>query len=150
MGKIYYDFSRGIDDRPVETQRIRKSIGCECTYDHDLSSPEEIDEALTDLANELMGRLSRKQFLGTTLTLKVKFHDFSQITRSITKDFNFNTLELIRPFADTLIAGVDYAAHPVRLMGLTVSNPHSPHETTIKRDSGNWRQLLLDFDNAPY
>ena len=150
VGKIYYDFSRGIDDRPVETQRIRKSIGCECTYDHDLSSPEEIDEALTDLANELMGRLSRKQFLGTTLTLKVKFHDFSQITRSITKDFNFNTLELIRPFADTLIAGVDYAAHPVRLMGLTVSNPHSPHETTIKRDSSNWRQLLLDFDNAPY
>ncbi len=149
-GKIYYDFARGIDNRPVETYRIRKSIGCECTYDHDLSTREEIDEALDDLTNELIGRLSRKQFLGPTLTLKVKFRDFSQITRSVTKDFNFTTFEPIRRFADSLIAEVDYASHPVRLMGLTVSNPHANHDTRIKRDTSNWRQLLLDFENTPY
>ncbi len=150
-GRIYFDFSRGVDNRPVETQRIRKSIGCECTYDHDLSSDEEIDEALTDLTNELLGRLSRKQFLGPTLTLKVKFHDFTQITRSITKDFNFSSFDTIRHAADHLVSGVDYKAKPVRLMGLTVSNPHTADQPpTAKRDSSNWRQLLLDFENTPY
>lgn len=149
-GHIYYEFSRGIDNRPVETERIRKSVGCECTYDHDLSMDSEISEALDDLTNELLGRLSRKQFLGPTLTLKVKFHDFTQITRSVTRNFNLTSFDIIRPEAASLISFVDYKSHPIRLIGLTVSNPHIDHQPATQRDSGNWRQLLLDFENTPY
>ena len=137
-GAIYYDFARGIDNRPVETTRIRKSIGCERTLEKDIYQSSSVIIELYHVAVELVERLSRKDFHGNTLTLKIKFHDFKQITRSITQTEELNELSTILPLAKQLMKEVDYAQHPIRLIGLSVSNPK-------EEEHGVWRQIKLDF-----
>ena len=80
VGAVYYDFARGIDLRPVEAVRIRKSIGCERTLEKDISRHSSVIIELYHVAVELVRRLEQKDFHGNTLTLKIKFHDFKQIT----------------------------------------------------------------------
>lgn len=84
MGVVYYDFARGIDDRPVVVDRERKSVGCERTLEEDLSRRSLLSVHLYQLVLELVERLRRGKFEGNVLTLKVKFSDFTQITRSRT------------------------------------------------------------------
>ncbi len=78
MGRMFYDFARGIDDRPVVTEWVRKSVGCERTYLRDLTSHEEMHTELDTLAEELEGRIVRNSFRGRTLVLKVKFTNHPQ------------------------------------------------------------------------
>jgi len=140
-GHVYYDFARGIDHRKVEPVRIRKSVGCEFTFEQDITTEAEINAQLTGIADDLIGRLARRDFSGHTLTLKVKFNDFTQITRSLTDPAESigadRILELGRRLAGLLPAG-----HlPIRLMGLAVSNPR---DDSGKEFSGPV-QLLLDI-----
>ncbi len=137
-GIIYYNFARGIDNRPVEAIRIRKSIGCERTLEKDIYQRSAVIIELYHVAAELVERLKRKDFHGNTLTLKIKFHDFKQITRSFTQTKELNELHTILPLAKQLIGEVDYEQHPIRLIGLSVSNPK-------EEEHGIWRQLELDF-----
>lgn len=140
MGSVYYDFARGIDLRPVEAMRIRKSIGCERTLEKDVSLRSSVIIELYHVAVELVSRLEKKDFRGNTLTLKIKFHDFRQITRSLTQSRELTKLDVILPLAKQLLQEVDYAEHPIRLIGLSVSNPH---EETDRH--GVWEQLSLEF-----
>ena len=78
---------------------------------------------LYHVAVELVERLNRKDFKGNTLTLKIKFHDFSQITRSITQAQELTVLDKILPLAKQLLIEVDYEHHPIRLIWLSVSYP---------------------------
>lgn len=142
-GALYYNFSRGIDLRPVEAVRVRKSIGCERTLEHDINNRSSVVIELYHTAKELVNRLSAKDFQGNTLTLKVKFHDFTQITRSITQPHKLTTLEIILPLAKQLLTEVEYEDHPIRLLGLSVSNPRE-HEEDSK--SVTWEQLTLKFE----
>lgn len=137
-GMLYYDFARGIDERPVETSHIRKSMGCEHTLERDLTERTALIIELYHVATELAERLKRHQFQGNTLTLKIKFHDFTQITRSLSTSERLFTLQEILPRAKQLLQEVDYEHHAVRLIGLSVSNPHE-----VK--AGTWRQLKLPF-----
>lgn len=168
MGQVLYNFARGIDTRPVEPTRIRKSVGCEQTYEHDLTTAEQLDEALRHAADELLRRLQRTHFHGQTLTLKVKFADFQQITRSKVMENRLTPCPPRRtggesvgapeftsllPLARQLLAEADIGGRPVRLIGLSVSysarqeaelshlleaNDSSPTEP-------QWTQLELDF-----
>lgn len=122
-GTLYYDFARGIDNRPVEPTHIRKSIGCEHTLEKDINHRMSVVIELYHVVQELVERLHKKQFKGYTLTLKVKFHDFQQITRSITGEQLLYTMQDILPLSKELLKQVDYEQHPIRLIGLTVSNP---------------------------
>ena len=140
VGAIYYDFARGIDTRPVEAVRVRKSIGCERTLEKDISRRSSVIIELYHVAVELVHRLENKGFRGNTLTLKIKFHDFKQITRSLTQDKELTTLDAILPLAKQLLKEVDYARHPIRLIGLSVSNPHE-----AESPRGVWEQLRLEF-----
>lgn len=124
MGKMFYNFARGIDERPVVSSRIRKSVGCETTFLHDTSDTEELNRILEDAITELHRRLTDEDFRGYTLTLKLKFHDFRGITRSVTQEEELTTIELIRPLAQQLLDSVDYSQDPIRLLGLSVSNSH--------------------------
>lgn len=142
-GMLYYNFSRGIDLRPVEAVRVRKSIGCERTLEHDVNNLSSVVIELYHTAKELVHRLAAKNFRGNTLTLKVKFHDFTQITRSITQPQELTTLEIILPLAKRLLAEVEYETHPIRLLGLSVSNPRDKEEEG--HNSVTWEQLTLDF-----
>lgn len=141
MGKVYYDFARGIDLRPVEAERVRKSIGCEHTLEKDITLKSSVIIELYHVARELVERLERKSFRGMTLTLKVKFHDFSQITRSKTCSYLLYRLEDILPVAKQLLKEVDYEQHPIRLLGLSVSNPKEEQEAR----ASDWVQLELEF-----
>ena len=94
------------------------------------------------MAVELIERLQHKEFKGNTLTLKIKFHDFSQITRSITQSQELTTLDRVLPLAKELLKSVEYEQHPIRLIGLSVSNPK---ETDEQR--GVWEQLSFEFSD---
>ena len=142
-GALYYNFSRGIDLRPVEAVRVRKSIGCERTLEHDINNRSSVVIELYHTAKELINRLSAKDFQGNTLTLKVKFHDFTQITRSITQPHKLTTLEIILPLAKQLLTEVEYEDHPIRLLGLSVSNPREQEDDS---KSVTWEQLTLKFE----
>lgn len=138
-GIVYYNFARGIDDRQVEPVRIRKSVGCEQTFLDDLHRKSAILIELYHIVIELVGRLRKSDFKGYTLTLKIKFYDFTQITRSHTVSNVLETKEDILPIAKLLLGQVDYKSKPVRLIGLSVSNP--PDE--VRR--GKWIEGMLDF-----
>ena len=145
-GQIYYNFARGIDDRPVEPTRIRKSIGCEHTLEKDISTKSAAIIELYHVACELCERLERKGFQGTTLTLKVKFYDFTQITRSISTEKPLRILKDILPLAKQLLSGVDYQIHPIRLLGLSVSNPKEDSAFLPSTHTPEWIQLQLEFE----
>ena len=91
---------------------------------------------------ELVGRLEHTNFRGNTLTLKIKFHDFSQITRSMTQTKELVALDVILPLAKQLLQEVDYEHHPIRLIGLSVSNPREEGE-----EKGVWEQLSFEFSD---
>ncbi len=121
MGTVYYDFARGIDDRPVVVDRERKSVGCERTLESDLSRRALLSVHLYQLVLELVARLRKSGFKGNVLTLKVKFSDFTQITRSRTVGILLTSKARILPVAKALLADVDVEHSPVRLLGLSVS-----------------------------
>ncbi len=138
-GEMYYNFARGIDDRPVVPMRLRKSVGCEQTFQTDLNRKSAIYIELYHIVLELMERLNKSEFSGYTLTLKVKFHDFVQITRSITSAMPLNSKEMILPLAKKMIEQVDYTLKPIRLIGLSVSNPHN------EKQRQEWKEGELKF-----
>ncbi len=142
-GALYYEFARGVDERPVEPVRIRKSIGCEHTLEKDVSIYSSVIIELYHVAVELVERLKRKEFHGNTLTLKIKFHDFTQITRSVTQAVELTTLDSILPLAKELMKHVDYANHPIRLIGLSVSNP----KEVMENGYAQWEQLSFKFSD---
>ncbi len=81
FGHELYLFARGIDNRTVKPDRIRKSIGAEETYMHDIDDAVMLVEKLREVADEVWRRVSKHEFFGRTVTLKVKYADFEQITR---------------------------------------------------------------------
>lgn len=141
-GLLYYNFARGIDERAVEPIRIRKSVGCENTFEKDLTTHTALIIELWHIAKELLQRLHKANFHGHTLTLKVKFNDFRQCTRSISVEHELNTMPDILPLAKQLLNELQLHHYHIRLMGLTVSNPI--HEETGKADQVPI-QLSLDF-----
>ena len=142
VGQLYYDCARGIDLRPVEVVQIRKSIGCEHTLEKDINLKSSVIIEMYHVATELVERLNRKNFRGNTLTLKIKFHDFNQITRSFTQAKELTTLERILPLAKQLLNEVEYENHPIRLIGLSVSNPREEVDM-----HGVWEQLSFEFSD---
>lgn len=141
QGALYYDFSRGIDLRPVESVWIRKSVGCETTLERDICDRTAVIIELYHVAVELVERLKHNDFHGYTLTLKIKFHDFTQRTRSITHSSELFTLKEILPLAKKLLKEVEYQNHPIRLIGLSVSNPKEVlkgQDEQLSFDFGDW------------
>ena len=142
MGQTYYDFARGIDLRPVEAVYIRKSVGCEHTLERDVCKTSSVIIELYHVVTELVERLTRQQFMGNTLTLKIKFHDFTQVSRSHTTNTPLTTLKTILPLAKELLKKVEYRNHPIRLIGLSIS--HSNHQENISKTK-TWEQLSINF-----
>lgn len=139
VGSIYFDFARGIDNRPVEPTRERKSLSCEQTLETDVLDRTELESHLHDVSLDLERRIARKKFSGCTLTLKLKFYDFTIISRSLSRDSEFTVCDDIFACGKTLLDGVDLALRPVRLIGLGVSHPLQPKAEEV------WRQLTFDF-----
>ena len=163
MGQVFYDFSRGIDNRPVISEWERKSVSCEQTFESDINEDAAVTIHLYHTVMELVRRIEKNDFEGRTLTLKVKFarereqtrqyakfQDFQQITRSITVDHVLRTKDEILPLAKQLMQQVEFHSHPIRLLGLGVSNPGSPSSNgELASDHGAWCELELEFEPWP-
>ena len=132
MGQVFYDFSRGIDNRPVISEWERKSVSCEQTFESDISENAAVIIHLYHTVLELVRRIEKNDFEGRTLTLKVKFLDFQQITRSITVDHILRTKDEILPLAKQLLKQVEFHSHPIRLLGLGVTGRTSMGRAGIR------------------
>ncbi|MCU0472613.1 MAG: DNA polymerase IV [Bacteroidales bacterium] len=134
-GKFYFDIVRGIDDRPVETESERKSVGTELTYEKDLTTRFEIIAELYKVEKELMERLSHAETTGRTITVKIKFSDFRQITRSKTLQNYIRDFETLHKEVSEIRKLMKLEGTKIRLLGVTISN--------LESDDDDDRQLQL-------
>ena len=121
-GHAYYGYARGIDDRAVTPNRIRKSLGAETTFAEDTDDRARLQEELDGVRAEVWNRLERHEFRGKTVVLKLKYDNFRQITRSRTLFSAVNSEAQLARIAEELLDGVDLHGRKVRLIGLTVGN----------------------------
>jgi DNA polymerase-4 len=138
-GHIYYQNARAIDNRPVEWQRIRKSVSSETTFDHDIDNLEELLPELDKVARDVINYIIKKEFKGRTVTLKIKFSDFRIITRSKTFPAPVSDYETIRNAGQDLLQLVDLSPK-VRLIGIGIKNIE---EETILPE---YTQLVINFN----
>jgi DNA polymerase-4 len=141
-GRFYYSIVRGIDERQVHSSRETKSLAAEDTFAYDLLIVEEMHKELEKLADKVAARLDKRQLKGRTLTLKVKYNDFTQITRSQSFATPIAEFEDIFEAAKALLENVDFDNKPIRLLGISLSNFR---EIIVASTSGDPNQLLL-FD----
>ncbi|RJP19403.1 MAG: DNA polymerase IV [Deltaproteobacteria bacterium] len=121
QGMHLHRLAHGIDDRPVETEREAKSIGHEDTYDRDLRERGAIRRELLSLSDRVSARLRRSGVKGRTITLKVKYHDFVQVTRAATLADPTDDGGTLYRVALDLLGDTEAGARPVRLLGISVS-----------------------------
>ncbi len=118
----YYGVARGVDDRPVEADRVRKSVGAETTFERDLTQWEEVAPALSSVFAKVWSACIRGRHAGRTVTVKVKYSDFQQITRrrsfaeavASQRELEGIGLDLLRPCFPP--------PRSVRLLGVTLSS----------------------------
>lgn len=121
-GAFYFRIVRGIDEREVQPHRETKSAGAEDTFPVDLTEIEEMNRELERIGALVTTRLKRHNLKGRTITLKVKYSDFKQITRNQSLSFATDDLEIIVRTAQQLLVAVDHEDKPIRLLGISLSN----------------------------
>ncbi len=138
-GLFYYKIVRAQDDREVEPNKIRKSVGAETTFEQDLDDLFSMNIELEKLSQVVKGRLDKHGSYGRTLILKVKYADFQQSTRSITVNYLIQETDTISNLAKNLLLATDANSKEVRLLGISISNLEGEN-TNI-----NNGQLSLEF-----
>jgi len=121
-GVFFYDIARGIDERPVEPDQERKSVGTELTYEKDLTTRFEIIAELYKVEKELFERLEHTGTTGRTITLKIKFSDFHQITRSKSLQYYIRDFDTLHREVSSIRKTLKLEGTRIRLLGVTVSN----------------------------
>jgi len=140
-GKQFYKIVRGIHNSPVSPNRTRKSIAAERTFSENVASEILMLEKLNDIADELEKRLVKAEIKGKTITLKIKYRDFEQQTRSKTLNQYFNEKEVFFPVVEELIYQ-DKMKESVRLLGLSVTNLDNKDEKDLPEPIS----VQLEFD----
>jgi DNA polymerase-4 len=121
-GAFFYDIVRGKDDRPVEPDSERKSVGTELTYEKDLTTTFEIIAELYKVEKELFERMQHSEATGRTITLKIKFSDFKQITRSKTLQHYIRDFETLHKEVTAIRKSINLENVRIRLLGVSISN----------------------------
>ncbi|WP_305043412.1 DNA polymerase IV [Geoalkalibacter sp.] len=121
QGSQLYDLARGLDQRPVVARDALKSVGHEDTYGEDLMDLEDILRQLLDLSERVAARLRRSDLQGRCLTLKVKYADFQQCTRSRTLNQGLSNGGELFALAKELLTLTEAGRRPLRLLGLSLS-----------------------------
>ncbi|MDT8402243.1 MAG: DNA polymerase IV, partial [Bacteroidales bacterium] len=116
-GIFFYEIARGIDKREVEPDRMRKSVGAELTFEKDLTTGFEIIAELYKLEKELWARIEKQDKRGRTITVKVKYDDFRQITKSYTLDRQVDSFSVLHATTQSLREQIDFKRQRVRLLG---------------------------------
>jgi DNA polymerase IV len=118
--------ANGIDDRQVEPNREVKSSGTENTYSQDLTDIHEIRQEIDEMARDGAAWLQRRQLLCRTVTIKVRYNNFTTITRSHSKLPATRDADDIAARAVSLLERTEAATRPVRLLGVSVHNLEDP------------------------
>ena len=121
-GSWYWRICRGIDEREVRPDRPYKSVSAERTFDEDLRDPERLADELTRIAGYAWDRVKRAEVAGRTVTLKVKFGDFTIITRSKSFAANVPDHEAFTLAGQGLLAALHPLPKGIRLLGLGLHN----------------------------
>ncbi|QJW90640.1 DNA polymerase IV [Spirosoma taeanense] len=137
-GQYYYQIARAVDDRLVNADRIRKSVGSETTFARDLTTDDELSVSLEPLIEDVWGYCDRTRIWGRTVTLKVKYADFRQITRSRTVLTPISNPAMLTKLALDLLGPLLPVSMGVRLLGVSLSNLGPV-------DAPEGRQLALTF-----
>lgn len=133
----------GDDDRPVEPERDAKSIGHEETYEHDRNTTAELRTELVRLADAVSARLRKSEVGARTVTLKLRYHDFTTITRSTTTHEPIDQADTIVMLIEPILDAID-ASPGVRLLGVSGSNLQPVHhqltfdELAEEGGAGDW------------
>jgi DNA polymerase-4 len=120
-GVLLHELSMGIDERDVTPERAAKSIGREETYPQDLVDAETIKKELLSLATRVAERTRRHGVKGRTITLKVKYHDFTLVTRAISLDHGTDDGGKVYRCVLGLLPRTQAGSRPVRLLGISLS-----------------------------
>jgi DNA polymerase-4 len=139
-GAWYYGIARGIDERPVRADRPRKSVGAESTFFEDISAFEPMWEALQPILDKVWRAARNAGFQGRTVTLKIKYSDFSVATRSRSIAAPVGEREALEAISLDLLRGVLPVPKPVRLLGVSLSGRDADAV-----DENDGQQLRLDF-----
>ena len=137
-GNFYYKVVRGIHNSEVKSDRITKSVAAEHTFDENLSSEIFMEERLQIIANQLERRLKKYNIAGKTVTLKIKYSDFTQQTRSKTLPYFISDKALLMETARELLYQ-ERMKDSVRLLGISLNNLNTEIKKTIVV------QLKFDF-----
>ncbi len=141
LGRSLYQYTRGVDNREVISERVSKSIGCEYTMSTDLKNKDEIRAELAKVAPECFRRIRRHELCFKTISLKIKFSDFTQITRAQTMSYYEYNEEILYHTAVRLLENI-ILQDEVRLVGITVSNLES---LSFMEKQVKIEQILLDI-----
>lgn len=141
--------SRGEDPRTVETERVEKSIGHEETFDIDVDDAEFLRSELLRLADRVAARLRRAEWETRTVAIKVRFADFSTVTRSQTLAEPTSVGQRIGEAAQTLFASID-RREPIRLIGVRAENlgDAAAGALGLWDDDEHWRKIEGALDDA--
>jgi DNA polymerase-4 len=138
VGTHYYNIVRGIHNSAVKPNRIRKSVGAETTFNENIFSEIYMLERLEDIADEIEKRMKKANAKGKTITLKIKYSDFTQQTRSKTKAYFMQTKKEFFPTIKELLYQ-DKLVNSVRLLGISFGNLNTEKKEPI------WVQLRFEF-----
>lgn len=145
-GEYLYKAARGVDHRAVKANRIRKSIGGELTYSEDKWSNEDLIAALKRIVDIVWERIEKNQAQGRTITLKAKYSDFQQITRSQSLDRNITDKSEFSKISMAILDSILPTEKGIRLLGLTLSNLEGvAKKTMIKNRLHKPQQESFDF-----
>lgn len=133
-GGFFYDIVRGIDDRPVKSERKRKSLAVERTLEQIVADHDQLSTQLDKIIDKMYERIHRAKFFGKTLTLKIKNADFQILTRSQSIAGVFAEKQLIAKVAKELFEQNFAQFGKVRLIGLTVSNVPKLKQNSRQRE----------------
>ena len=122
--QYYYWISRGVDDREVRANRIRKSVGAENTFSVDLTEFDEMAAELQSLIDKIWRHCEEKGSRGRTVTLKMKFNDFEVITRSKSVPVAVPRRSDLERLSIALLQNEMPVLKPVRLLGVSLSSLH--------------------------
>lgn len=127
VGGFYYDIAHMQDHRPVNPFRTRKSYGREITFQQDIKDLEHEHQVLKKLAEEVASMLQEAGKSARTITLKVRYEDFTTITRSHTQDQPYKGSQELLGEAINLLNATDAKARYIRLLGVAASNLQDIH-----------------------
>ena len=140
-GRFYYKIVRGIDNRQVQPHRETKSMGAEDTFAEDLTTVESMNHELDKIAEVVVTRLRKYNLKGRTVTLKIKYHNFQQITRNHSFNKAIGDLETIINTVKELLLKTDLENKKIRLLGISLSNFGEMKEKVVKKN--DWQLELF-------